>query len=31
MKSTAAVNQVYQDTLDGRVPPDQGHMLSVLD
>ena len=31
MKSTAAVNQVCQDTLDGRVPPDQGHMLSVLD
>ena len=31
MKSTAAVNQVYQDMLDGCVPPDQGHMLFVLD
>ena len=26
-----AVKQVFLDTLDGRVPPDQGHMLSVLD
>jgi hypothetical protein len=26
-----AVQQVYLDTLAGRIPPDQGHMLSVLD
>jgi hypothetical protein len=25
----AAVKQVYQDTLAGRVPPDQGHILSL--
>jgi hypothetical protein len=25
----AAVSQVYLDTLNGRVPPDQGHILSV--
>ena len=25
-----AVQQVYLDTLDGRIPPDQGHMLSLL-
>jgi len=28
---TAAVNQVYLDTLDSRIPPHQGHMLSLLD
>jgi hypothetical protein len=26
-----AVKQVYLDTLNGRIPPDQGHMLSLLD
>jgi hypothetical protein len=26
----AAVRQVYLDTLAGRIPPDQGHMLSLL-
>ena len=31
MKSAAAVNQVYHYTLDGRIPPDQGHMPSSLD
>jgi hypothetical protein len=30
-RGTAAVNQVYLDTLDGRIPPHQGHMLSLLD
>jgi hypothetical protein len=25
----AAVEQVYLDTLNGRVPPDQGHILSL--
>jgi hypothetical protein len=25
-----AVKQIYLDTLDGRIPPDQGHMLSLL-
>jgi hypothetical protein len=29
-RGTAAVNQVYLDTLDGRIPPHQGHMLSLL-
>jgi hypothetical protein len=24
-----AVKQVYLDTLNGRVPPDQGHILSL--
>jgi hypothetical protein len=24
-----AVKQVYLDTLQGRIPPDQGHMLSL--
>ena len=24
-----AVKQVYLDTLNGRIPPEQGHMLSV--
>jgi hypothetical protein len=23
------VKQIYQDTLAGRVPPDQGHILSL--
>jgi hypothetical protein len=27
----AAVEQVYLDTLNGRVPPDQGHILSLAD
>ena len=25
----AAVKQIYLDTLNGRVPPDQGHILSL--
>ena len=25
-----AVRQVYLDTLKGRIPPEQGHMLSLL-
>ena len=25
----AAVTQIYLDTLNGRVPPDQGHILSL--
>ena len=29
-RGDAAVKQVYQDTLNGRVPPDQGHILSLL-
>ncbi len=28
-RGPAAVNQVYLDTLNGRVPPDQGHILSL--
>ena len=28
-RGPAAVKQVYQDTLEGRIPPDQGHMLSL--
>jgi hypothetical protein len=28
-RGPAAVQQVYLDTLNGRVPPDQGHMLSL--
>jgi hypothetical protein len=27
----AAVQQVYLDTLNGRVPPDQGHILSLAE
>jgi hypothetical protein len=27
----AAVKQVYRDTLNGRVPPDQGHILSLAE
>jgi hypothetical protein len=30
-RGPAAVRQIYLDTLAGRIPPDQGHMLSVLD
>jgi hypothetical protein len=30
-RGPAAVKRVYQDTLAGRIPPDQGHMLSLLD
>jgi hypothetical protein len=26
-----AVRQVYLDTLAGRIPPDQGHMLSLAE
>jgi hypothetical protein len=25
----AAMTQVYLDTLQGRIPPEQGHMLSL--
>jgi len=28
-RGTEAVRQVYLDTLTGRIPPDQGHMLSL--
>ena len=28
-RGTAAVKQVYFDTLNGRIPPEQGHMLSL--
>ncbi len=30
-RGPAAVQQVYLDTFAGRIPPDQGHMLSMLD
>ncbi|SDT07543.1 DUF2855 family protein [Bradyrhizobium canariense] len=30
-RGPAAVKQTYLDTLAGRIPPDQGHMLSLLD
>jgi Protein of unknown function (DUF2855) len=30
-RGPAAVKQVYVDTLAGRIPPEQGHMLSLLD
>ena len=30
-RGAAAVKRVYLDTLAGRIPPDQGHMLSLLD
>jgi Protein of unknown function (DUF2855) len=30
-RGAAAVKQVYVDTLAGRIPPEQGHMLSLLD
>jgi hypothetical protein len=29
-RGPAAVRQVYLDTLQGRIPPDQGHMLSMV-
>jgi len=29
-RGPAAVQRVYLDTLAGRIPPDQGHMLSLL-
>jgi hypothetical protein len=29
-RGPAAVRQVYLDTLKGRIPPEQGHMLSLL-
>ena len=28
-RGPAAVQRVYLDTLNGRVPPDQGHILSL--
>jgi hypothetical protein len=28
-RGPAAVKQVYQDTLSGRIPPEQGHMLAL--
>jgi Protein of unknown function (DUF2855) len=30
-KGTATVKQIYLDTLNGRVPPDQGHILSLAE
>src|SRR5579863_5276400 len=30
-RGPAAVKQVYLDTLNGRIPPEQGHMLSLMD
>jgi hypothetical protein len=30
-RAPAAVTQIYLDTLNGRVPPDQGHILSLAD
>jgi len=30
-RGPAAVRQVYLDTLQGRVPPEQGHILSLVD
>ena len=30
-RGAAAVSQVYLDTLNGRIPPEQGHMLSLGD
>jgi hypothetical protein len=30
-RGSAAVQQVYLDTLSGRVPPDQGHILSLAE
>jgi hypothetical protein len=29
-RGEAAVKQVYLDTLNGRIPPDQGHILSLM-
>jgi hypothetical protein len=30
-RGPAAVKQVYVDTLAGRIPPQQGHMLSLVE
>jgi hypothetical protein len=30
-RGLAAVNQIYLDTLNGRIAPDQGHMLSLAE
>ncbi|HZE53421.1 MAG TPA: DUF2855 domain-containing protein, partial [Bradyrhizobium sp.] len=30
-RGPAAVKQVYLDTLNGRVPPEQGHILSLAE
>jgi hypothetical protein len=30
-RGPAAVRQIYLDTLDGRIPPEQGHILSLVD
>ena len=30
-RGSEAVRQVYLDTLGGRIPPAQGHILSLLD
>ncbi|HLX14996.1 MAG TPA: DUF2855 family protein [Bradyrhizobium sp.] len=30
-RGPAAVKQVYLDTLNGHIPPEQGHMLSLMD
>jgi hypothetical protein len=30
-RGVAAVKQVYLDTLEGRVPPDEGHILSITE
>ena len=30
-RGAAAVKRIYLDTLAGRIPPDQGRMLSMLD
>jgi hypothetical protein len=30
-RGPAAVRQIYLDTLNGRIPPAQGHMLSLWD
>jgi hypothetical protein len=29
-RGAQAVRQIYLDTLAGRIPPEQGHMLSLL-
>jgi hypothetical protein len=29
-RGPAAVKQVYLDTLNGHIPPEQGHMLSLM-
>jgi hypothetical protein len=30
-RGSAVVQQVYRDTLNGRVPPSQGHILSLAE